>query len=79
MTCRVAELAALIAHFAGEAPDMLRGCDEPVAYRTRVSREQADGGVVVTIRAELCDHHDRIARTDDGYSGSWVVRERQPT
>ena len=75
-TCRVAELAVLVAHLDGDTSEFrfVRGCASPALYRTGIQRELADGSVIVSARVELCDQHDRIARLDEGYCGTWVLR-----
>ena len=75
MTCRAADLATLLSILDGQNADFdfAEPCPNQAAYRTRITREDEGGGIFTSVRAELCDDHDRHARTDAGYGGSWVM------
>lgn len=75
--CRYSLLLDAIAGLVGEAPHGVSPCEQPARYRTRVARGSYDEGIQATVAAELCDQHDHEARSDPGYSGSWVLR-REP-
>lgn len=78
MTCRYHLLVDAIDGLIGEPPHLGPACDQTAKYRTRITRgDDALDGIDGLISARLCEDHDRQARSDPGYSGSWLLR-RQP-